>query len=243
MDNSPQRGAALATRRAARAASAQSQQPTVTYTGRGDAQATLARITGRAQVSEAEVARLAGAVGGPDVHVEVRYVGPTSAQLLVTGPGYRSDTWLFDDAAAGVRGMKINYLFLEPSAQGQGLGTRIWATQARQARRLGFTVASLDAGRREVSEATERYPAMTGYDFWPARGFDAPIERAKMDQPLPPSLAGARMVSDLVRTPAGRAWWHEHGSSTLMQFDLHAGSDSWKRLHAALRRLKTRGAP
>jgi hypothetical protein len=38
---------------------AQSQQAIVAYMGRGDAQATLARITGRAQVSDAEVARLA----------------------------------------------------------------------------------------------------------------------------------------------------------------------------------------
>jgi hypothetical protein len=109
MGNSPQGSAGLASQRAARALSsaAQPQSPTVTHTGRGDAKSTLARITGRAQVSVVEVARLAGAVGGPGVHVEAHYLGPATAQLLVTGPDYRSDTWQFDDAGTGTRAERM----------------------------------------------------------------------------------------------------------------------------------------
>ena len=235
MGNSARRAAGLATRRATHAS-----QQTVAVTYQPGAEAALARIAGREHVSEAEMARLAGAQ--PGAHVEAVWLGGDIAQLRVTGPGVRSDTWLMRDRATGEATLHINYLMLEPSAQGQGLGTRMWATQAREASRQGYTLATVDAARRDVSEATPREPAMTGYLFWPTRGFDARLERAGTDgTPLPPALAGATMVSDLLKTAEGAAWWRAHGSTTAMQFDPRRGSESWQRLHAQLRRRKAQG--
>lgn len=233
MGNSPQRAAGLATKRSARAAQ---QQIGVTY--QPGAEAALARIAGQPTITEAQTARLAGAQ--PGAHVEAIHLGGDIAQLRVTGPGVRSDTWLVRDRATGERTLHVNYLLVEPSGQSQGLGTRMWATQAREARRQGYAFATLDAGRRDEAEARATgQPAMHGYRFWPSLGFDTPMGLAVTDgTPLPSSLSGAKMVSDLFKTAEGTAWWRAHGSSTAMRFDLRRGSASWRGLNGTLRRRR-----
>jgi GNAT superfamily N-acetyltransferase len=111
-----------------------------------------------------------------------------------------------------------------PEYQGQGLGTAILGRQVEQASRL-------KADRIEVR--AERGPKHVGYHVWPRMGFDGPIPPKLIGQ-LPAELAGARKLSDLMATQAGRDWWKTHGTTVQVAFDLADGSLSRKLLAAYL---------
>lgn len=69
-------------------------------------------------------------------------------------------------------------------------------------------------------------PRMIGYKFWPKVGFDAELEPGETN--AAPHLAMCRTVQDVIAVD--EAWWEANGSQRWMEFDLGAGSPSWRKL-------------
>jgi GNAT superfamily N-acetyltransferase len=179
---------------------------------------------------------LAGATEGATVHVRRSagnfLLGTTGdgIQLHVTHPDYTSQR----EIVRGDRGelvLKNQFFAVNDDRQGRGIGSRVFAQQVRAARGVGFD-------RIETSAARSGPGKLNGYYTWARMGYDAPIPADVLDR-LPARFSGAGRVSDLMRTPEGRAAWKEHGVTTDMAFDLKPGSLSL-RVHAAY--LKEREA-
>ena len=68
----------------------------------------------------------------------------------------------------------------------------------------------------------------------PASGSDGPLPAA-IRQGLPADLSSARRLSDLMETQRGQDWWHEHGDSVSLVFDLSRNSPALWQLRAYLR--------
>lgn len=122
-------------------------------------------------------------------------------------------------------------LIINTEAQNKGLGTRLFVNQVESASAAGFKKMTTEASRSESREP------LVGYNVWPKMGYDGKIPR-EVSGILPPELARARKVSDLMKTEAGRAWWKEHGQSTEMEFDLRPDSRSRKVLTEYLNRKR-----
>jgi GNAT superfamily N-acetyltransferase len=110
----------------------------------------------------------------------------------------------------------------------KGIGARLLGRQVEQAIRLG--VAEI----RGYAVRDDRTGDI-GYWVWPLLGFDGTLSRQTLDR-LPLGLAEARRISDLTRDESGRQWWHLHGDSTTVTFDLKPGSRDLRRFRAYLRR-------
>jgi GNAT superfamily N-acetyltransferase len=115
-----------------------------------------------------------------------------------------------------------------PVAQRQGLGTQFLGRQVEQAVRLGIVEIQAYAIRGDQG-------GDVGYRVWPILGFDGTLPRETLDK-LPPELAAARKISDLMETREGREWWIRDGSDIDLTFDLSANSPARRRLRAYLRR-------
>ena len=115
-----------------------------------------------------------------------------------------------------------------PVAQRHGVGTTFVGRQVEQAVRLGIV---------EIRAYAVRWDQMgnVGYLVWPLLGFDGPFPPGFIDR-LPPELAAARQVSDLMKTPEGRVWWIRNGDDINLTFDLSPGSPARRRFRAYLRR-------
>ena len=94
--------------------------------------------------------------------------------------------------------------------------------------------------RMELSAARNDNPKylQVGYSVWPKFGFDGPLEPGRAAA-LPPSLAGAWRLSDLLATPEGRDWWEKHGWSIHLEFDMTPGSRSWQTWRADVERKRS----
>lgn len=118
--------------------------------------------------------------------------------------------------------------------QGTGLGTKIFSEQVEAASAEGFEkINTVAAGAGDATGA------MNGYYTWPRLGYDGAldlgagyepngIDRKKAREVVP----GATRVSDMMRTPEGRAWWKANGREVAVSFDLKDGSLSRKVLDA-----------
>lgn len=167
---------------------------------------------------------------------------PDSAEVTVRARAGRLDVGLDDPEErylafrtierddAGDLVIHNDAIMVFPEHQGEGIGRAILGRQVEQAARLGA---------RKILARAERSPRHVGYHVWPRLGFDAPIPE-KLREQLPAELAGARRLSDLMATPAGRDWWREHGTTVDVTFDLAPGSRSRRLLAAYLARSRRR---
>jgi hypothetical protein len=115
-------------------------------------------------------------------------------------------------------------------APGQKTGAQILQKIALAAKARGFAVLT-GSGEKATNAAGE----LTSWGFYasPRMGFDAPIPPATPARPA--ALAGCLRLSELMATPAGRAFWKAHGVQVpYMEFDLADGSLSWQTLDAYL---------
>lgn len=184
------------------------------------------KLLGQA-VTPRELATLSGAPAGTRVTIHDVSFGQAMGQrvaLQIQSPELQSNRTLFK-APNGKLVIHNDYLFIDPAAQGGGIGARILGQQARTAARLGVSRLETDAARG---------PGMVGYKVWPKLGYDARIP-AEVRAKLPKDLAKASKVSDLMRSERGRTFWDQNGVTTPMTFDLKAGSYSRRTLDAYLK--------
>ena len=115
-------------------------------------------------------------------------------------------------------------------APGQKTGAHILRKIALAAKARGFAVLT-GSGEKAANAAGQL--TSWGYHASPRMGFDATIPAATPARPG--ALSGCVRLSDLMATPAGRAFWKAHGVQVpYMEFDLADGSLSWQILDAYL---------
>jgi hypothetical protein len=112
--------------------------------------------------------------------------------------------------------------------QRRGHGARLLGRQVENAIRLGVAEIRGYATQNDLT-------GDVGYWVWPLFGFDGTLPGAILDR-LPPDLAAARRVSELILTDAGRTWWFEHGDSITVVLDLRPRSPRLLRFRQYLRR-------
>lgn len=181
------------------------------------------RIGGRELTSD-EIARLTGAPDGAQIRME-RYGGEPT--LRISHPFYAHDSKRsFIKTESGGLALSNDLLMLNKETAPRGLGLRIFATQAQQAKELGFSSIEILAARN----------AMNGYYTWPQYGANAQLEPGFIEK-LPPGLKGATDLQELMKTEAGRAFWKKEGYSVECSFDLRGGQPimataykSWQQL-------------
>lgn len=116
----------------------------------------------------------------------------------------------------------------------RGRGAAIFARQVDHLRAAGVDEVRTLAYRDDTR-------GIVGYAVWPRLGYDGPLE-GDLRRSLPADLKTARRLSDLMWTPAGRAWWTEHGDGVHLTFDLSPDSLS-SRVLTAYRTEKAKAGP
>lgn len=185
-------------------------------------------------VKDADFASLVGAPD--DAKVTVRYYkGVKHIEIKAVGDGYEllREVMRRDDGS-----VTIANEFFEVAAekQGRGLGAAVFGRQVEQAARLGASRIKTRAVRYDEGR-------MVGYKVWPRFGYDGPIPDQQKAN-LPESLRSAERLSDLMRTPEGRAWWDAEGRSVDLTFDLAPDSLSrraWDGYRRAKAKARTKG--
>lgn len=101
------------------------------------------------------------------------------------------------------------------------LGSVSFALSAIAAYKLGFTsITLIAAGGKQFNKRH------VGYKVWPRFGFDAPVDATDVLEDL--RFSSYTCVQEVIAND--EALWEEHGSQRMMQFDLSAGSASWRKL-------------
>lgn len=200
---------------------------TVTIHEPGAVDRIAVQLFGR-RLSPSDWADAVGAVARSHVRVTAAptasHIGSDGIGVLVAHPLFAEDMErLVYRAADGAVVCRNERFVLQPWARRRGIGATVFARQVEELRRLGVD-------RIEAEIAGQAGSPYNGYYRWALMGFDAPltpIEQAR----LPPDLAGARTLHELLTAPSGNgvAWWKRHGSGRESTFDLAAGS-----LHSAI---------
>ncbi|NOT63981.1 MAG: hypothetical protein HOP19_27520 [Acidobacteria bacterium] len=155
------------------------------------------------------LARLAGALEGARVNVSVRRVG---LFLAVEHPWFECyETSIRRDAGGGL------YAYLHDvrkrGREPKNLAIRAFLRQVNAARALGVK-------RFELYAAGDGNDTkFSGYRFWPRLGFNAQLSQSEREK-LPPTLAQAGDLNQLMRLPDGYTWWKRFGRERSMIFDL-----------------------
>ena len=113
-----------------------------------------------------------------------------------------------------------------PKEAPPGTGTWVFSRMVEGARGLDRKLREADAPARLTAlrlEASGPELGHNGYYTWARLGADGPFWT---DEELPPKLAKARMLSDLMMAPGGAEWWRKHGEGVLLTFDLDPRSRS-----------------
>lgn len=126
------------------------------------------------------------------------------------------------------------YITLPKELQGSGIGTKIFAQQVLAAQSLGINEIS-------TSAAGDKTSRLSGYYTWPRIGYDGKIPWGDISQEakdvLPAQFKNAKMLSEVMETPEGRAWWKEYGTGAEVVFDTTPGSYSMRTLENRLSEL------
>lgn len=176
--------------------------------------------------------------------------GLPEISIATVHPEYQSERLLFKDKDGNLA--VFNALFeIEKEFQGEGLGTKIFASQVNNCRKHGVKYIECYAGQSENSN---------GYYTWPRLGYDASLEHIVTKGPTDPDEAAAqkklrrrlletarrlfpraKTLLDVMSTERGRKWWKEVGVGVGMKFDLSPNSRSMKVLNAYLQHLQLKG--
>lgn len=108
--------------------------------------------------------------------------------------------------------------YLNPGAQGKGLGSQIFYDQVQ-----GLAAA----GVARIKTTAVRSDDENGYYTWPRLGYDGPT--------APWSVGKGQMLSELMADPKGRELWKKSGKDINLEFDLTEGSRSRKVLDAYMK--------
>lgn len=200
----------------------------VTYTSDA-ARERISRLFERV-LTDAEIAGLAGALPGSQVEVG------RGGEITVTAPRGRfySTTFVVPSDPGKTGPSLVNFEFRgKDSTNRIAVSPRVLATQVRQAHALG--VDNIHMKGRQHSDDFEQLPQL---------GYDTTIKVAldeSRSQTLPAGVGPVRMLSDLLATRAGAAFWHANGLNPGLDFDPHPGTHSWQTLDALLRSRHMRG--
>jgi GNAT superfamily N-acetyltransferase len=195
-------------------------------------------------VTPQDLVRLVGATPESNVNIKINSKG--QIEFYVRGPGYSTDysesypqyemiRYLYRDAQGQLVMHNASFM-MDDSAQGQGLGTKIFSDEVASLQQLGVS-------RIDTEAAGSPY---NGYYTWPRLGYVGPLEEFYQDDikqgiadgELPKKWAKYTTLQELMSTPEGREWWKDNGSTINLSFDLTPGSLSLKILKAY---LKARG--
>lgn len=195
-------------------------------------------------VTPQDLVRLVGAT--PESNVDIKINNKGQIEFYVRGPGYSTDysesnpqyemiRYLYRDAQGQLVMHNASFM-MDDSAQGQGLGTKIFSDEVASLQQLGVS-------RIDTEAAGSPY---NGYYTWPRLGYVGPLEEFYQDDikqgiadgELPKKWAKYTTLQELMSTPEGREWWKDNGSTINLSFDLTPGSLSLKILKAY---LKARG--
>lgn len=175
---------------------------------------------------------------------EMIEMGDNEIEVAFDEPGRYSATralMLMDD---GTVECENDTFFVEPAAQGKGLGATVFAVQAKELGDKGVTAIHTTAIRHDPDEPNQ--PASFGYKVWPKLGYDGKLDGEKI---MDAFHAGAldtdepgQTIQQLYKTEAGRQWWNQFGSDIELTFDPRPGSPNRKILDAYLARKAGKAA-
>jgi hypothetical protein len=106
-------------------------------------------------------------------------------------------------------------IYIADNMTGKGIGTDLLSRQVAAASVAGVSKITCTASGAKGS-------GENGYYTWAALGFDAPISKLNRDviKKAKKAYPEAKRVSDIMKTPEGRAWWKENGDTFTADFDL-----------------------
>lgn len=156
---------------------------------------------------------ITGAIPGAKVEITSVHstMGMKYAHVKVTHSDYESERTVYED--------HIENNTIEVFKPGQGLGTKIFASQVK---------AAADAGLEYIATTASQGDGVNGYYTWPRLGYDGKLRTDEHRDKFP----DADRISDLMKTPEGRSWWKDNGGGLELAFDLKEGSQSRKVLDA-----------
>lgn len=215
---------------------------TVTYANTG-ARAAVRAMFGRA-LSPAQLGRVIGVYapgGATTLTVRGTPTAPSSGQpylfIAAHGPGFHTDH-LLDRSGGGSGSATTPGIFIynqnrtyDRALLGDEARALALRAQVRAGARLGVVAIGAKAYKTIDGTTPERVALVR-------MGYDAAVGRFAHEtdtRGLPPQFAGVRTLSDLMRNPAGAAWWEQHGMNPDLQFNLTPGSHSMQTLAAYLR--------
>ena len=185
-------------------------------------------LLGRPRATLRDAANLAGA---PDDARVTAAVIPMHGRRIIE---IRAESDLIENRLLLYRGLdgkvvlEDDQIDVSEDFQRRAHGARLLGRQVEHAIRLGVAEIRGYATRNDLT-------GDVGYWVWPLFGFDGNLPGSILDR-LPPGLAGARRVNELIGTGAGRSWWFDHGDSITLVLDLRPRSPSLRRFRDYLRR-------
>ena len=192
----------------------------------------IGKAIGRANLTHRDLLGMSGAPDADGYTVSAQVVttqGPPFLSLIATGPDIK---WCARHVKLSEPDVMHNdTLRLEPKAP-PGAGTKFLAREVDTLSKIGFKEITTEAAYSE-----ERDVRMNGYYTWARLGYDGkPRWRPGTPRSGPAAaLVKAQKVSDLVKTPAGRSFWKDHGDSFTGTFTLAKDSLSRRTLDAYMK--------
>lgn len=179
---------------------------------------TITKLFGQ-QVSDEDLARLAGAHGAE--LVDIVAVPQRGIEILVRAEEYQAKRRIFGEAGALI----LENAVFRAAKTGTGIGLRLFSQQVQYAKKLGV---------QEIRVLAYRAPGWNGYYTWARFGYDGPIP-ANVFAVMPIHLRSARTVQELMALPGGKEFWKVNGDSYDGVFDLRKGSRSLRVLSSYMK--------
>jgi SPP1 gp7 family putative phage head morphogenesis protein len=166
-----------------------------------------------------------------DVHRLVGAPPGSTVSLALNDDGYLVVEVKGKDVKAGdynlVRNIKdaktVENVEIRVQNKGTGFGSRVFVDQVQELQRKGF---------KQIETFAAKSKTYVGYNVWPKMGYDGPIPETVAALKGNPPPGGAKLISDLMKTAEGRAWWEENGRGVDLTFDLDKKSLGVKVLKA-----------
>ena len=186
------------------------------------------------------IAMLAGALEGQHVKIVDNGFGLSGdgdgVQLVTTGGrGGLLEVNLYDGGT-----MEFAREFPPEDSQGQGEGTRIFATIVTGARAAGYTNIKMHCIGDYNTANKSGKDRSSGYIVRVKQGGDAALSHVKFRygarDEIERLFPGAQTIGDIVNKPGGMDWFYKNGGEWTGGFDTRDGSYSMKRFGSYLKR-------